>query len=220
MLRFYGKSEVLSGLLKAAKFGQLVAPHSDATGLFDSVAIGRYKQQFVDEDLLDNNAIHLFVRREAEKIWPERDALVISIGTGSAPGGHFEGGIKKVVEAMETILTQTERTGDDFDQSHRATVDHGLLFRFNVAHGLAQTDLEGYKEVNSTADATETYSDNGETEQKMKACVERLLETQSEVTMTFGGFSKRLSVRILFDSINNIGRLVQMSQGNELLLSL
>ncbi len=162
---------------------------SAATGFFDSTTIGEYKKRFIDGGILYNNPIQL-VHREAKTIWPERDALLISIGTGSAPGGHFKGNIKKVVEAMKNILTQTERTADDFHRSHRAMVDNGRLFRFNVAHGLAQIGLE-YKEVNSIADATETYLDNGETEQKMKACVKSLLGTQSEGSMAYGVFSPK-----------------------------
>ena len=189
MLRSY-ESLKFSQVVEDCQIWEACRATSAATGFFDSITIGEYKQKFVDGGILYNNPIQL-VHREAKTIWPERDALLISIGAGSAPGGRFEGNIKKVVEAMKNILTQTERTADDFHQSHRAMVDNGRLFRFNVAHGLAQIGLEEYKEVNSIADATETYLDNGETEQKMKACVKSLLGTQSEGSMTYGVFSPK-----------------------------
>lgn len=70
---------------------------------------------------------------------------------------------------MKNILTETGRTADDFYESHLAMVNDNLLFRFNVTHGLTQIGLEEYQEVGSIADAMETYLNNGETGQKMRA---------------------------------------------------
>lgn len=141
---------------------------SAAKGFFESISIGKHYQTLTDGGLLYNNPIQL-VHREAETIWLERNALLISIGTGSAPGGPFAGSFKEVVDAMKNILTETGRTADDFYESHLAMVNDNLLFRFNVTHGLTQIGLEEYQEVGSIADAMETYLNNGETGQKMRA---------------------------------------------------
>ena len=99
------------------------------------------------------------------------DAVLVSIGTGSAPGMAFQGNIKDIVLAMKNIVTQTERTADDFFRAHSKMVEQGCLYRFNVYHGLAEVGLEEYKEKAKIADATQTYLEQGETNTKVRACV-------------------------------------------------
>jgi hypothetical protein len=108
------------------------------------------------------------------------DAMLISIGTGSAPGGAFERNIKNIVEAMKEIVTQTERTANDFYRSHEAMANQNRLFRFNVYHGLAEVGLEEWKEKAKMRDATDAYLMNGETRQKVKLCVKELCTLQSQ----------------------------------------
>ena len=102
------------------------------------------------------------------------DATIVSIGTGSAPGMAFEGNIKDIVLAMKDIVTQTERTADNFFRDHRQMVDQGYLYRFNVYHGLAEVGLEEYKEKAKIANATQTYLMLGEIGTKIRACTEQL----------------------------------------------
>lgn len=101
------------------------------------------------------------------------NAIIVSIGTGSAPGMTFQGNIKKIVEAMKEIVTQTERTADDFHRAHGKMVAQQCLYRFSVYHGLAEVGLEEYKEKAKIADATQTYLMQGETGQKVRACVDQ-----------------------------------------------
>lgn len=74
---------------------------SAATTFFDSIKIGPFDQEFADGGVLYNNPVQL-VHREASATWSNRmnDSVLINVGTGSAPGGPFEGNIKKIVEAM------------------------------------------------------------------------------------------------------------------------
>jgi len=157
---------------------------SAATTFFDPIKIGKYEQRFVDGGILYNNPIQL-VDREAKNIWEDREAILISIGTGSAPGTPFKGHLKSIIKSMAEILTQTERTNNDFYESNTDMVEGGLLFRFNVTHGLANVGLEEYREVGLIADATQTYLDHGETRKKLTACVERLSGIHSAGTVTF-----------------------------------
>ena len=150
---------------------------SAAPTFFDSIKIGPYDQEFIDGAVLYNNPIQL-VHREAAATWPDRidDALLISVGTGSAPGGAFNGNIKKMVEAMSKIVTQTEKTADDFYRGHKDMVAQKLLYRFNVYHGLSDVGLEEWQEKAKIADATQTYLMDGKSHQEVQSCVERLCE--------------------------------------------
>lgn len=102
------------------------------------------------------------------------DAIMVSIGTGSAPGSAFQGNIKNIVLAMKDIVTQTERTADDFFRALRNMVDQGCLYRFNVYHGLAEVGLDEHKEQSMIASATQVYLEQGETGAKVQACVGEL----------------------------------------------
>jgi hypothetical protein len=86
-----------------------------ATTFFDRINIGKYNQEFADSEVLYNNPIQL-VQREASAIWPDcmESAVMVSIGTGSAPGGSFRGNLKKVINAIKEIVIKTERTDNDF----------------------------------------------------------------------------------------------------------
>lgn len=147
---------------------------------FDPVKIGPYDQEFADGGLICNNPIEI-VHREARATWGSRadTAMLISIGTGSAPGGNFQGNIKDIVEAMKNIVTQTERTADDFYRNHESMVTDDRLFRFNVLHGLADIGLAEWQEKAKMADSTQTYLENGETHQKATLCVKRVVTALS-----------------------------------------
>ena len=95
------------------------------------------------------------------------DAIIISVGTGSAPGMAFQGNIKDIALAMKDIVVQTERTADDFFHVHTMLAD-GPLYRFNVYHGLTEVGLEEYKEKAKIADATQTYLAQGETNKRFE----------------------------------------------------
>jgi predicted acylesterase/phospholipase RssA len=150
---------------------------SAATTFFDPIKIGPFDQEFADGGVLYNNPVQL-VYREASAMWPHRigNTSLISIGTGSAPGGPFEGNIKKIVEAMKSIVTQTERTANDFFLAHQDMASENRLFRFNVYHGLAEVGLEEWQEKAKIADATQVYLMNGETRVKVRQCIEKICE--------------------------------------------
>ncbi|KAL9118731.1 MAG: hypothetical protein Q9187_004721 [Circinaria calcarea] len=156
---------------------------SAATTFFDSIKIGPYGQEFVDGAVLYNNPIEL-VHREAASTWPNRisDAILISVGTGSAPGPTLDGNIKHIVEALAKIVTQTEQTADNFYHGHERMVAQNLLYRFNVYHGLSDIGLEESQEKAKIADATQTYLMNGESRQKVRRCVEQLCEVTPQGT--------------------------------------
>jgi hypothetical protein len=67
---------------------------------------------------------------------------MVSIRTGSAPGGAFRGNLKKIINTIKEIVTKTEKTKNDFFWAHKAMVDQNRLYRFNVFHRLADVRLE------------------------------------------------------------------------------
>jgi hypothetical protein len=101
--------------------------------------------------------------------------MILSIGTGSAPSIPFKGNLKNIVQAMKSIVTQTDRTADDFYHSHPEMVQEMGLFRFN-AIGLENIGLEEYQKRGDIADATQAYLDHGEVISKLESCIEALSE--------------------------------------------
>ncbi|KAE8442348.1 hypothetical protein EG329_003419, partial [Mollisiaceae sp. DMI_Dod_QoI] len=168
-------------LFKECKIWEACRATSAATTFFNPIMIGRHHQEFADGGVLYNNPIQL-VEQEASVIWPDRmeSAVVVSIGTGSAPGGVFRGNLLRIVEAMKRIVTETEKTHNDFFNAHKVMVDQNRLYRFNVFHGLAEVGLEEFKQREKIANTTDAYLDKGEVQRQAISCIERLCKQGSQ----------------------------------------
>ncbi|MCJ1249798.1 Ankyrin-2 [Trapelia coarctata] len=177
LLRSYENARMPELLYNSCKIWEACRATSAATRFFDPITIGPYKQQFVDGALKNNNPVQM-VYREANLLWPSRveDAVFISIGTGRAPPPVLEGNVIDVVQALTHIALETESTADDFFADHGFMTDQGLLYRFNVFHGLADIGLDEYKENRRIADATHAYMSKEETRQQRKRCLAKLWE--------------------------------------------
>lgn len=175
MLRSYQNNESAELLYDSCKIWEACRATSAATTFFDPITIGPYGQRFADGAVKYNNPIQL-LHREAENIWPDRfkDAIFVSLGTGSAPSPALEGNILSIAQALKNIVVQTESTADDFFTDHSAMTEQDLLYRFNVYHGLADVGLEEYKESRRIADATHAYMTGGEIQRMWRKCVEKL----------------------------------------------
>lgn len=168
------KNPRLTGLLyDDCKVWEACRATSAAPTFFAPIQIGKYNQNFIDGAAVANNPIQI-AYSEARNMWPGRDAFILSIGTGSAPGLPFRGNIKAIVESMKKIVTETERTAEAFYDDHSDLVAKELLFRFNVTYGLSDISLQDYKQVDQMADATQTYLDHGEIGKKLSSCISRL----------------------------------------------
>jgi hypothetical protein len=184
ILRSYKYPGMVNVLYNECKVWEACRATSAATTFFDPITCGKYGQTFVDGGILYNNPVQL-VHQEAMRVWPDRKALLISIGTGSAPGKPFKGNIKAIIESMKEILLQTERIADDFHHGHPDMVKENLLFRFNVTHGLAHIGLEEYKEIGAIVDATQTYLSNSETCKKVSECIGKFAGVNAEGIVDF-----------------------------------
>ncbi|KAL9115229.1 MAG: hypothetical protein Q9227_001023 [Pyrenula ochraceoflavens] len=183
VLRSYPNDDSVELLYDSCTIWEACRATSAATSFFDPIAIGPYDQSFADGAIMYNNPIQL-VYREAEMLWPCRvqDAILISLGTGSAPSPALEGNIVKVVQALKDIVIQAESASDDFFSDHKRMADNEQLYRFNVYHGLGEIGLEEYKEKRRIADATHAYLTNAETRQRWRKCVQKLgMEEQPRI---------------------------------------
>lgn len=162
-------------LFDECKIWEACRATSAATSFFDPIKIGKFGQEFADGAVLYNNPIRL-VEQEASLIWPGciESALMVSIGTGCAPGGRFGGNLSSIITAMKAIITETETTHNDFFQAHRAMVDQNRLYRFNVFHGLSDVGLEEAKEKAEIVIRTRTYLNKAETCRLAESCIRQL----------------------------------------------
>ena len=179
IMRSYKHPKAAESLYNECKVWQACRATSAATTFFDPITIGNKGQKFIDGGVLYNNPVRL-IHQEAAALWPDQESLIISIGTGEAPGMAFKGNIMKIVQGLQKIATETDRTANDFFIDHKDMVDDRRYFRFNVTKGLGHIGLEEWKQMSAMADATETYLDHGEVRKKFDECVDRIRQTETE----------------------------------------
>ncbi|OXV09199.1 hypothetical protein Egran_03041 [Elaphomyces granulatus] len=160
---------------------------SAATSFFDPVEIGPYGQQYVDGALVHNNPINK-VWEEAQNIWaPLEDDLVdkikciVSVGTGDPGTTPFPDAILQIHQALVKLVTETEKTAEQFARDHRAFLRKGRYFRFNVEQGLQSIDLAEYKKINEIVAATEDYMNSQKQKHVVQDCVQNLKQKTSMV---------------------------------------
>ena len=183
ILRSYENTEATETLYEECKVWEACRATSAAPTFFDPITMGPREQTFIDGAILRNNPVDQ-VHLEKECLWGNREAILVSIGTGCAPGRPFGGNIVKIAERLKEIATDAERKANDFYESHLSMVKHNLLFRFNVLHGLEDVGLEEFKEIRTIADATESYLDNGEIKTKLTSCIDILSASCTEGSVT------------------------------------
>ncbi|KAG8533360.1 uncharacterized protein KY384_002143 [Bacidia gigantensis] len=124
---------------------------SAATTFFDEVEIDG--QVFVDGALGANNPANEAFR-EIRKIYGETPAdaesrlkCFVSIGTGNIPGEFSDNVWELIRERMLSLVTETERTAEDFEKDHSELFKSGRAFRFNVHHGLEKASLDDHNQM-------------------------------------------------------------------------
>ena len=176
LLRSYENTKVF-GDITDVKIWEAGRATSAASSFFDPITIGPMGEKYADGALHYNNPIEL-VLQESIELWPDRDRVLISIGTGSAPGRAIDGNLKALVSQLVRIATETEETARAFLRSHEDLVRANKLFRFNVYHGLGEIGLDESKEIPQIAARTRTYLRDPEVTQKATACVTALKENE------------------------------------------
>lgn len=152
---------------------------SAATTFFDLVQIGDVK--FVDGALGANNPVGE-VENEATNIWcsdgDELKPLVkcfVSVGTGN-PGTQpmEDNGIKFLSKTLPKLVTETERTAENFERKWRRHFKTNRYFRFNVDQGLQHIQLADYKEKGPIQAATRAYLSSQRVKFRTQGCVDNL----------------------------------------------
>ncbi|WEW56312.1 hypothetical protein PRK78_001755 [Emydomyces testavorans] len=146
-----------------------------ASTFFEPITIGPFKQEFVDGGMRCNNPIEL-AEFESQALWPNDDRLIISIGSGSAPGKSLDGNIAVLIEALKAIVLDSEAQSERFFKTRQSRVKEDRLFRFNVFHGLEGIGLEEYQEVARIAAATNSYLNLTDVRLRVETCVKVLTE--------------------------------------------
>jgi hypothetical protein len=103
-------------------------------------------------------------------MWPGQDRIIISVGTGSAPGENLLGNLKDLAKKLAKIVTDTEEENELFRRKHQQLVDSHRLYRFNVQQGLAEVGLEEWKAKGLIAAHTNHYLTRSDTQRDVTAC--------------------------------------------------
>jgi hypothetical protein len=113
-----------SDLLNSVKIWEACRATSAASSFFDPIAVGQYKEEFVDGGTGANNPVWE-VWNQAQLMWgPEpiegRIKCLVSIGTGVPSLKQFQDDVFHIGETLVAIATETEQTAERFqrDKSH------------------------------------------------------------------------------------------------------
>ncbi len=174
---------------------------SAASTLFPPIKIGPAGQEFVDGALGHNNPNRKADRESRGEwqnmrkkktrayrkprltwdqyieLWPDDDRLLISVGTGAAPGPDASGDLPDLCKAIAKLITETEKTNEDFRDSHRDMIEKSRLFRFNVQQGLAGVGLDEHEHMGAISAHTMTYLKMWDTRREFDRCVSAMADS-------------------------------------------
>jgi hypothetical protein len=147
---------------------------SAASSFFDPIAIGRYKEEFIDGATGANNPI----REVWDQAWLEwgPEALegkikcLISVGTGIPSLKPFKDDVFNIGDTLVAIATETEQTAERFRRERPSLDQVGRYYRFNVIRGLEDIGLEESKKIKEIAAATRRYVSSQDVLKNMYAC--------------------------------------------------
>lgn len=165
-----------SDLWNSVKIWEACRATSAASSFFDSIAIGRFGEEFVDGATGANNPVGE-VWNQAQQIWgPEplegRVQCLASIGTGIPSLKPFRDDVFHIGETLTMIATETEQTAERFRQDKKHLDNTGRYYRFNVTRGLEDIGLEESKKRKEIAAATRRYVKTQDVLKQMQACAD------------------------------------------------
>lgn len=165
-------------LLNSVKIWEACRATSAASSFFDPIAIGRFKEEFVDGATGANNPVM--------ELWNEAQLLagleplesnlqcLVSIGTGIPSLKPFQDDVLHIGETLIAIATETEQTAERFRRDKAYLDNDSRYFRFNVVRGLEEIGLEESAKAKEIAAATRRYVTSQETFKQMQKCAENL----------------------------------------------
>lgn len=147
---------------------------SAASTFFEPIEIGPSRQNFVDGALTGKNNPIRTANAESRDIWPGDERLILSIGTGAAPGQAVTGDLISLANRLKEIVVDSEQINREFRLDNNDMIRNGRLYRFNVLHGLAEVGLEEHQAMNRIATYTDRYLDDPDVFDMVQACVNNL----------------------------------------------
>lgn len=169
-------------LLNSVKIWEACRATSAASSFFDPIAVGRYKEEFVDGATGANNPVRE-VWDQAQLVWgPEpldgKVKCLVSIGTGVPSLKPFNNDFLHIGETLVAIATETEQTAERFQRDRPLLDSTGRYYRFNVLRGLEGIGLEESKKVKEIAAATRRYIASQDISKQMQACAGNVSERE------------------------------------------
>jgi predicted acylesterase/phospholipase RssA len=161
-------------LLNSVSIWEACRATSAATSFFDPIAVGRFREEFVDGATGANNPVRE-LWDQAQLAWgPEplesRIKCLVSIGTGVPSLKPFKDDVLHIHKTLAAIATETEQTAERFRRERTSLDNTGRYYRFNVNNGLEDIGLEEAKKVKEMAAATRKYITSQEVYKQMQSC--------------------------------------------------
>jgi predicted acylesterase/phospholipase RssA len=174
-LTSYKSSRGNNDLLNSVKIWEACRATSAASSFFDPIAIGRYKEEFLNGGAGANNPV-VELWNEAQQIWgPDpiegKIRCLVSIGTGVPSLKSFSEAVQHIGETLIAIAKETEQTAERFRRDKAYLDSSNRYFRFNVVQGLEDIELEDSTKRKEIAAATRRYVSSQEVLKQMQACV-------------------------------------------------
>ncbi|KAL2886102.1 putative acyl transferase acyl hydrolase lysophospholipase [Ceratocystis lukuohia] len=131
-----------------------VARATSAT-TFDPIDLGRDRITFIDASFGQKNPCEA-VLKQAEKRFPGREMIVVSIGTGLSDVVEIPNAGSSATSALKEIAT-TSKAAEL--RLHKRLVHAGQYFHFNVENGLQDLTLSDWDRMNEISVHTRNYLD-------------------------------------------------------------
>lgn len=211
LLRSYETRQELDKHSKQFQLWEALRATSAATTYFKEYRRGN--SGYLDGALKSNNPIFQ-VRQEARDQWPDREAFLISIGTGTKPSVPLRGNLIHLARTLTKLVTETEETWNRFRGSHKEMLEDSLLFRYSVPE-LGGVDLGNHKLMGMVRTNTERHLREAATEKYVTACAKKMVEIESgEYVKAHAEKASSLRLEDLSDSEKDCLRSLHATSGD------
>jgi predicted acylesterase/phospholipase RssA len=161
-------------LLNSVTIWEACRATSAATSFFKPIAVGRFREEFVDGATGANNPVRE-MWDQAQLVWgPEplegKVKCLVSIGMGVPSLKPFKDDVFNIGETLVAIATETEQTAERFRRERSLLDSTERYYRFNVVRGLEDIGLEEAKKVQEIAAATRRYISSQDVYKQMQTC--------------------------------------------------
>ena len=176
---------------------------SAMTGLFPAVSLSHPPIEFIDAGIAGFNNPSEVALSQAHGIWPNRDTVILSIGTGSqrvvdATGrDHW----RKLADLSQRLIESCEVVHDHLVRNQPLL----SYFRFSVDRGLDEVGVREWKEAGDCGHLTGitgAYLRKAEPARLLDLCVQAVTSVDGD---TLGVWSLNLDLRLIDQSIRSPG---------------